>query len=895
MILSSSSKRRGMTLAGVFSLAFSSVLLFCGAGSVPVENLLPQGAMQGDLNAGGHNLTNVAAVNAANLTVSGTLTAPSSFTLPYAQVTGTPSLATVATSGAYNDLTGKPTLGPLASISPGGTPASGTFLKFDGTTYSYAAPSGAASTGTSLLYGNGSGGFSNATVGGGLAFSGGALSANVTSVAGRAGAIALSASDISGLSTVAATGAYSSLTGAPTIPTTTSQLTNNSGFITSAPVTSVAGRTGAIVLSASDISDLGSAATQASSSFDASGAASAAQTAAETYSSNAGNSSSGNLPVARLSLFLNAANTFTQPQTLPGWWQPTGPSGGYVVGSGDSRLTTGNLNDTSYKAQTVNSSLSAYALTGTYVCSTGMLGDFLGDLQNGGFFSNMYGFNWGLSGTGIQDAIVAYTQNEVATTGNITSGSNTVTITGSTSGIGGNMFVSGPGIRIGTTVSSISGSTVTLGDYLGSSRTPTATTSGATLVFSPLYPTYAQYPPASGTLNPGPTMHMLSPAVSGVTGSFLISEGGVNDTIVRVFNNGTCSTSSYVVTGLNDTSSISALPYVGEAVSGTNIPANTTITAVSHPTNYNGSVTVTLSNYPTSSVSGSESLTFTPVASAWITQYQSFVNTAVSNGYNVEVMTLPKAWGSALISGDSVRQAYNALLVSTYGTSPPSGVQLCDVSSGLSAYWAANATQVYQDGTHMTLPMFATEANYLSNACFNQWTALQGLPFYFGPGSMAANSGIVPSANYLMVGPSTTGSQDVGGFESGGSSTEMHIGTSYLIDNGSYLIYNNQAQIPRGISGTVPVIPSSATTVSGSSSGTIVCSEPFNEATCKKVMIYCNGLTGSASYTFPTAFVTTPVVMTTSGPATSLVTTLSPTGATVTGSSTTGPLVLEGY
>jgi hypothetical protein len=168
-------KRRGATLAGIFGLALSCALLLCGAGTVPVENFLPQGAMQGDLNAGGHNLTNAATVSATNVIVSGTLTAP--------------------------------TLGPLSSVSPGGTASTSTFLKFDGTNFSYAVPpgSGGGTSGSSLLYGNGSGGFSNATVGSGLSFSGGTLSANLTSVAGRTGAITLTTSDISGLAASATT------------------------------------------------------------------------------------------------------------------------------------------------------------------------------------------------------------------------------------------------------------------------------------------------------------------------------------------------------------------------------------------------------------------------------------------------------------------------------------------------------------------------------------------------------------------------------------------------------------------------------------------------------------------------------------------------------------------
>jgi hypothetical protein len=45
-------------VAGILSVALGSILLLCGAGSMPVKNLLPQGAMQGDLDAGGHSIVN---------------------------------------------------------------------------------------------------------------------------------------------------------------------------------------------------------------------------------------------------------------------------------------------------------------------------------------------------------------------------------------------------------------------------------------------------------------------------------------------------------------------------------------------------------------------------------------------------------------------------------------------------------------------------------------------------------------------------------------------------------------------------------------------------------------------------------------------------------------------
>lgn len=54
--------------------------------------------------------------------------------------------------------------------------------------------------------------------------------------------------DLSDLSTVGISGNYTDLINKPTIPTKTSDLTNDSGFITSAPVTSVNGQTGAVVI-----------------------------------------------------------------------------------------------------------------------------------------------------------------------------------------------------------------------------------------------------------------------------------------------------------------------------------------------------------------------------------------------------------------------------------------------------------------------------------------------------------------------------------------------------------------------------------------------------------------------------------------------------------------------
>lgn len=90
-------------------------------------------------------------------------------------------------------------------------------------------------------------------------------------------------------------------------------------------------------------------------------------------------------------------------------------------------------------------------------------------------------------------------------------------------------------------------------------------------------------------------------------------------------------------------------------------------------------------------------------------------------------------------------------------------------------------------------------------------------------------------------------------------------------------------------------ITSPQSSVTGSTSGTAVFSQPQQGGAMKMVVINLTALVGTASYTYPTAFINTPVILTTNGLAASIAGTPSTTLVTVTGTTSTGILILMGY
>ena len=149
------------------------------------------------------------AVTLSTADISGLATVAS--TGAYSDLTGAPTLATVATTGAYSDLSGTPTLG-TASAEDVGTSA-GNVVQLDGSAR-LPAVDGSLLTGiTASVAALNDVGDVNAPTPADT----NVIKYNSTSGDWESGAVA--ASEVSGLATVATTGAYSDLTGTPSLAT----------------------------------------------------------------------------------------------------------------------------------------------------------------------------------------------------------------------------------------------------------------------------------------------------------------------------------------------------------------------------------------------------------------------------------------------------------------------------------------------------------------------------------------------------------------------------------------------------------------------------------------------------------------------------------------------------
>lgn len=153
-----------------------------------------------------------------------------------------------------------------------------------------------------------------------------------------------------------------------------------------------------------------------------------------------------------------------------------------------------------------------------------------------------------------------------------------------------------------------------------------------------------------------------------------------------------------------------------------------------------------------------------------------------------------------------------------------------------------------------------------------------------GTGSVGGNSGTIT----IQTGIAGTGSTTNGTV---GSLLLGTNATTYLtIDGSGNTTLGGALNVSGGINSSA-----AQTVVNCATSGTVTYSQPLQGSSYKKVIAYAAACLGAAAYTYPTAFSHTPSAVSTNGLATTLFTSTSTSAVTLTGTSSTGFLFLEGF
>lgn len=307
-----------------------------------------------------------------------------------------------------------------------------------------------------------------------------------------------------------------------------------------------------------------------------------------------------------------------------------------------------------------------------------------------------------------------------------------------------------------------------------------------------------------------------------------------------------------------------------------NLSVTAGITSLSFGRGLNGG-TVTSSGTATLDTTGS--YTWTGVSQTFSGNILQTGAVAPSVGYNANDVLFKTGAAIVASAGSGFSSYYGQIVPCNSG-----GGMMFNISSGNISSRIAGTEYFQVASNAVNIAAATTNWNFQSKLSSNY------LGSYIGTMTLCASGGVTllnntGSGSYIDLNVTSSNTSGVRIFQT------ANVGVRNTSDDGV-----NALQIGGSVKATSFNSTATQTTLSGGTSGSAVYSQPAQGASIKKVIVYCNALNGAtATYTFPTAFTNTPAITTTNGLSSSLVTTLNTTTMVVTGSTSTGIIIIEGY